>query len=140
MSTNDSHWAGLNYSVKLAPELALIGSEVWVIGSPVGRGKYGRDFNSITKGIVTNIVTRDDALYYSTDAAVYFGNSGGAMFNKDLEIVGLASFLIVTHQGFKPAGFHFSVNTAVWSLWREYTAQEILISTPDFYIPFSDDN
>jgi S1-C subfamily serine protease len=70
-------------SVKLAAELPDIGSTVWAIGSPMGKER------NVTRGVLSHVYTYEGVQLYRTDAALFFGNSGGPMFNDTGELVGI---------------------------------------------------
>jgi S1-C subfamily serine protease len=72
-------------SAKLSLRAPRIGDPVWIIGNP--RGLLG----NVTKGILSNILhVGNDLRYYRTDAVLFYGNSGGGMFNRDGELIGVA--------------------------------------------------
>ena len=56
-----------------------------MIGHP--RGIIG----NITRGVLSNILhVQDDLRYYRIDAPIFYGNSGGGMYNHLGELVGVA--------------------------------------------------
>jgi len=68
-----------------------VGDVLYVVGCP-----NGRIFN-VSKGILSNVFfDTDDGVkhrYYRTDAAIYFGNSGGPAYNDRGQIVGIADMV-----------------------------------------------
>ena len=63
----------------------MIGEDVVAIGSPSRGG-----LNSMTKGIVSNLLFDDDDLVYiQTDAAINPGNSGGPLLNTRGMVIGV---------------------------------------------------
>jgi len=77
-------------TVKLGDiEKANIGEKVYVISSPQGLE------NTISDGLLSGIreITSDKKILQIT-APVSKGSSGGAVFNKDGEVIGIATFLI----------------------------------------------
>ncbi len=103
--------------VKLAPastdtnKNATEGEPIAIIGSPQGIGL------SISAGIIskTNIVFgAENALstgtFIMTDAAINGGNSGGPMFNKNSQLIGVVESKIVK-DGVESMGFALSVDT-----------------------------
>lgn len=70
---------------------ALIGDEVWVVGSALGVPK------TVSKGVVVAVLEDDldgaRFTVYRTDATVLPGNSGGGMFNADGCLIGIVSFV-----------------------------------------------
>lgn len=80
--------------VPLAKDEPVLGSPAWVIGNP--RGILG----NISYGIISNILTVDDgSKYYRIDTALYYGNSGGGVFNYKGELIGIAHAVEVRPTG-----------------------------------------
>jgi len=73
-----------------------VGDEVYVVGNP-----FGRNPDSISRGIIssTSRYLESSVAYLQTDAAVNPGNSGGALFNRDGSVIGLASSIARTTSG-----------------------------------------
>lgn len=69
--------------VVLAKERPVIGSNVWVIGSPTGIER------NVTRCVLSTIIYSKGVRMYRTCAEVYFGNSGGGMFNDNQELIGI---------------------------------------------------
>lgn len=69
--------------VRLARDYPPIGSTLWIIGSPNGVER------NVSKGILSQVVIRNGLYYYRTDAATFYGNSGGGMYNQSGELVGI---------------------------------------------------
>lgn len=69
----------------LATNEPEVGNELYIVGCPNGH------LYNISKGILSSIFYEGDSgeRYYRTDAAVYFGNSGGPVFNADGRLVGI---------------------------------------------------
>lgn len=65
-----------------------LGEFVWCIGSHSGLER------NISRGILSNIVIEKGISYYRTDANLYFGNSGGGMFNKKNELIGIIHAMV----------------------------------------------
>jgi S1-C subfamily serine protease len=79
--------------VKLARRAPTWGDEVWVIGHPLGTYT-----NSITRGIVSHPHREDGifgGLWFQHDAGQIGGNSGGPVYNKKGQLVGIVSFGII---------------------------------------------
>lgn len=68
---------------KVAKKEPKIGDKVFVIGAPMGKKL------TMTLGIISNCMKIKDRKLYRTDAAAFFGNSGGGVFNADRELVGV---------------------------------------------------
>ena len=71
--------------LKLARENPNIGSQVLIIGSPVGLE------GSITGGMVSQLRMIGDSSYLQVDAAINPGNSGGPVFDRAGRVVGIAT-------------------------------------------------
>lgn len=74
----------------------IIGETLWVIGSPKGMER------NVTKGILSKILKYKDATVYRTNTDIFFGNSGGGVFNKKGELVGMATAMEVVVLGGHP--------------------------------------
>lgn len=76
------------------------GESIWIIGSPTGRP------GNITKGILSNIFQgqeeKEGVEYYRTDTAIFFGNSGGGVFNDTGSLIGVAVGLEMIDNGPMP--------------------------------------
>jgi len=62
--------------VEVSNVAGKIGQRIWVIGAPMGEKK------TVTTGIISNKTPHGNKILYRTDAEVFFGNSGGGMFNE----------------------------------------------------------
>ena len=82
-----------------------IGSEVFVVGAP-----YGLSY-TLTVGHLSarhKPYSMPGALlaeHFQTDAAINQGNSGGPMFNKNGEVIGIVSHILSKSGGFEGLGF-----------------------------------
>ncbi len=72
------------------------GDEVYAVGNPLGLNP-----NSISRGIVshTNRIANGALPYLQTDAAIIQGNSGGALFNRSGEVVGVSTAVVSNRNG-----------------------------------------
>lgn len=63
-----------------------IGDTVWVIGTPLSTKA------TVTKGIISNFIWEKSSkrLTYRFTAPVFFGNSGGGVFNEKGELIGVS--------------------------------------------------
>lgn len=79
-----------------------VGSDVFAIGTPedISLGQ------SITKGIVSAKRTFENKIYIQSDVSVNSGNSGGAMTNKDGELIGIVNAKLV---GYGVEGVSFAI-------------------------------
>ncbi len=89
-----------------------VGDPVFIIGAP-----YGLTY-SLSSGIISarwsaNTVTRDFPLaeFFQTDATINTGNSGGPMFNRAGEVIGIVSHVISKSGGSEGLGFVITANT-----------------------------
>jgi S1-C subfamily serine protease len=69
--------------VEIATSRPDIGDDVWAIGSPLGL-KY-----TTTKGNLSNFEEEEERSVYRFTAPVFFGNSGGGLFNDKGELIGV---------------------------------------------------
>jgi len=90
----------------------LVGDPVFIIGAP-----YGLSY-SLSEGIVSarwaaNTVTKDFPLaeFFQTDAVINTGNSGGPMFSRAGELIGIVSHNITKSGGSEGLGFIVTSNT-----------------------------
>ncbi|MEM1003571.1 MAG: trypsin-like peptidase domain-containing protein, partial [Bacteroidota bacterium] len=90
-----------------------IGQQIFVVGAPFGL------FSSLSSGYVSGF--RRSALgdnpfttseYIQTDASINQGNSGGPMFNLNVEVVGIVSHITTQSGGFEGIGYATSSNLA----------------------------
>jgi len=84
------------YCAVLAGGYPNIGDVVWAIGAPSG------DKGTVTKGTLSNFnKDKDDGvLKYRFTAPIFFGNSGGGLFNSKMELVGVVVSLNAVRMGF----------------------------------------
>jgi serine protease Do len=90
----------------------LVGDPVFIIGAP-----YGLSY-SLSQGIISarwaaNTVTKDFPLaeFFQTDAVINTGNSGGPMFSRAGELIGIVSHNITKSGGSEGLGFVVTANT-----------------------------
>jgi S1-C subfamily serine protease len=91
--------------------LARVGDESYVVGNP-----FGRNPDSISRGIISHTARYLDspAAYFQTDAAVNPGNSGGALFNRDGAVIGMATAIAATSSGSNVGiGYALPINTVL---------------------------
>ncbi len=74
-----------------------VGDDIWVVGFP-GAAEGIADLTAayltdltVTKGIISRIVTVEGVLNYNMDAVISGGNSGGPVVNQDGVVVGVAT-------------------------------------------------
>lgn len=72
-----------------------LGEEIYVVGTPLDERL---DF-SISRGIISAKRTFDKQRFYQTDAAVNPGNSGGPVFNRSGNVIGITVSGIFTKDG-----------------------------------------
>jgi len=90
----------------------LVGDSVFIVGAP-----YGLSY-SLSEGIVSarwapNTVTKDFPLaeFFQTDAVINTGNSGGPMFTRAGELIGIISHNITKSGGSEGLGFVVTANS-----------------------------
>ncbi len=72
-----------------------LGEEIYVVGTPLDERL---DF-SISRGIISARRILDERNYYQTDAAVNPGNSGGPVFNRSGNVIGITVAGLFTRDG-----------------------------------------
>jgi serine protease Do len=87
-----------------------IGDSVFAIGNPLGIGM------SVSSGIVSalnrNIMDTPYDDFIQTDAAINHGNSGGPLFNRNGEVIGVDSAIVSPTSGSVGLGFAIPANDA----------------------------
>jgi serine protease Do len=83
----------------------LVGSEIYVIGTPADE----QFFDSVSKGIVSGLRQLDDFFYIQTDASISPGCSGGPLLNQKGQVIGITSWKIVA-PGFEGLAFGVPLN------------------------------
>jgi S1-C subfamily serine protease len=90
----------------------VVGDSVFLVGAP-----YGLSY-SLSQGVVSarwapNTVTKDFPLaeFFQTDAVINTGNSGGPMFTRAGELIGIVSHNITKSGGSEGLGFVVTSNT-----------------------------
>jgi serine protease Do len=93
-------------------DAVLVGDPVIIVGAP-----YGLSY-SLSQGIISarwppNTVTKDFPLaeFFQTDAVLNTGNSGGPMFTRAGELIGIVSHNITKSGGSEGLGFVVTANT-----------------------------
>lgn len=77
---------------QLAKALPERGDSLFVAGCP------GNSCGKLTKGIVSALEVRGGAVWLISDATVFFGNSGGPVYNEEGKIIGIVSAVQVMHR------------------------------------------
>lgn len=91
---------------------ARIGSEIMVIGAPLGL-EYSLSVGHISgKKTGNRLLNGEMAGLIQTDASINSGNSGGPMFNLKGELIGIVSYIMSRSGGFEGIGFGIDINTA----------------------------
>ena len=75
---------------------ASSGDEVYAVGNPLGKNP-----DSISRGILSHTERFNDVgiPYLQTDANINHGNSGGALFNRNGEVIGINTAILSTTSG-----------------------------------------
>jgi len=108
-------------------EAARIGSQIMVIGAPLGL-EYSLSVGHISgKKPGNRLLNGEMAGLIQTDAAINSGNSGGPMFNLQGELIGIVSYIMTQSGGFEGIGFGVDINSA----------KRILLSKNAFWTGFS---
>jgi S1-C subfamily serine protease len=84
--------------VSLSKTEPAVGENVFIIGSPRSR-RHEVAERTVTYGILSNKFTKDLIITYRTDAVVFYGNSGGGLFNTKQELIGTISRIEVSPMG-----------------------------------------
>ena len=89
-----------------------IGEPVFAVGNPLGIGV------SVTSGIISglnrNLLDTPFDDFIQTDAAINHGNSGGPLFNRRGEVIGIDTAIISPTDGSAGLGFAIPSNDAVF--------------------------
>lgn len=83
-------------AVRVSKHNASVGDFVVAVGTPVDFAVHRQN---LTFGVVSNVEDCRQGLCYRHDAAIYFGNSGGGLFNLSGEMVGVNVATAVTPFG-----------------------------------------
>lgn len=97
-------------------DLVRIGEPVFIIGAPFGIEQtlsVGNVSGRMNRGLLAG---GEPIEFIQTDTAINQGNSGGPMFNRDGEVIGIVSFILSKSGGFNGIGFAVSINGARQSL------------------------
>jgi len=76
-----------------------VGDVVLAIGNPRNIGQ------SVTLGIISALLRRDDSYVIQTDAAINPGNSGGALIDQEGKLIGINSFIVSESGGSEGISF-----------------------------------
>ena len=96
-----SSCAGLGEALLGDSDRVSPGDEVYAVGNPLGQNP-----DSISRGIVSHTARFQNGgiPYLQTDANINHGNSGGALFSRKAEVIGMNTGLLAT-----PAGHKFGI-------------------------------
>ena len=91
-----SECAGIPEAMLGDSDLLRPGDEVYAVGNPLGSNP-----DSITRGIVSHTERFTSGLipYLQTDATISRGSSGGALFNRAGEVIGINTAIMATKSG-----------------------------------------
>lgn len=107
-------------------EAARIGSQIMIIGAPLGL-EYSLSVGHISGKKPGDLLLHgEQAMLIQTDAAINQGNSGGPMFNLQGELIGIVSFIISQSGGSQGIGFAVAI----------HSAQKILLEKSAFWTGF----
>jgi S1-C subfamily serine protease len=71
-----------------------IGDKVYTVGAPLG------DKGTLTGGIISNFEYKKKLIKYRFTSPVFFGNSGGGIFNEKMELIGVTISMYFMRLGF----------------------------------------
>lgn len=103
-----------------------VGEPVFVIGAPFGIEQtlsVGTLSGRLNRGLMSG---GEPIEFLQTDTSINTGNSGGPMFNREGEVIGIVSFILTKSGGFDGIGFAVSINGA----------KEALMNGPAFWTGF----
>lgn len=83
VSTRKEHKWGPH--ARIVTEHPNIGDKVYTVGSPMG------DKATLTSGIISNFEYKKKAVRYRFTSPIFFGNSGGGLFNVRMELIGVVT-------------------------------------------------
>ncbi|HKZ04709.1 MAG TPA: trypsin-like peptidase domain-containing protein [Methylomirabilota bacterium] len=119
----------------------LVGDSVFIVGAPYGLS------HSLSQGVISarwapNTVTKDFPLaeFFQTDAVINTGNSGGPMFSRSGDLIGIVSHNISKSGGSEGLGFVVTSNTVRQLLGqrgRRYYGLDIMLLTGDMAQAFN---
>ncbi len=92
-----------------------VGDVVLAIGNPRNVGQ------SVTQGIISALLHRDDSFMIQTDAAINPGNSGGGLIDIDGNLIGINSTIVSESGGSEGIGFSIPADMAM-NLLEQYLA------------------
>lgn len=92
-----------------------VGDVVLAIGNPRNVGQ------SVTQGIISALLHRDDSFMIQTDAAINPGNSGGGLIDIDGNLIGINSTIVSESGGSEGIGFSIPADMAM-NLLAQYLA------------------
>lgn len=100
---------------------ARVGDEIFIIGAPYGLS------HTLSVGHISSrhkdrhaFIGNIQAETFQTDAAINQGNSGGPMFNRKGEVIGVVSHIRSKSGGSVGLGFAITLNEAVQALFTEH--------------------
>ncbi|HEX7342137.1 MAG TPA: trypsin-like peptidase domain-containing protein [Rhodanobacteraceae bacterium] len=97
-------------AIQMATRKPRVGDVVLAIGNPLGIGQ------TVTMGIVSAIgrqlSSANPEVFLQTDAAINFGNSGGALVNANGRLIGINTALLGHASGAEGIGFAIPLDTA----------------------------
>lgn len=83
------------------------GDEVWTIGSPLNMKQVA------SKGIISSFVDKILYTYITTDAIIVEGSSGGGLFNKEGDLIGIVTAAIKDRNRHY-SGFGYAISSNDW--------------------------
>jgi S1-C subfamily serine protease len=125
---------GVNTDLEIDP---FTGEDVWAAGFPVQKSSAKSQLLSITKGaLATKLVpmngnAKKNGHYHRVTAQVYFGNSGGGVWNKQGKLISIVSSLYAGAGGIPYEGYYYTkpVTEVLKMLSKENRYQEVFGGT-----------
>lgn len=92
LETTDT-WTGPDIAARVADKSPRWGDRVWLVGAPAGEER------TLAHGVLSNKVmcARSVGTCYKTDGELYFGSSGGGVFDQKGRLVGITDYVTVEY-------------------------------------------
>ncbi len=89
------------HSIRIAKNAPKIGETIWVIGNPKGI------LGNVSKGIISNVLREEPKgpEFLRIDAAIFYGNSGGGVYNKSGDLIGIVLAVEILMENDKESKF-----------------------------------
>lgn len=81
------------------PEQVFEGDPLWMVGYPRTGGSQNRVPRHLTHGVLSGLEAYDGLVRLKSDAAIYLGNSGGAVFDSEARLVAVPTSMVEFSSG-----------------------------------------